>query len=202
MKKLLIVLSLFLSLLIFAQGFTVENNNLSFSEIVEVSTKTKAEIYKGIKLFLNETNEKSKYFIDLDDPESGIVSYSAQTPYYELSYMYLFKASYKATIDIKDGKFRYTIAKVDFFKNMIRLNLDLKSDYQSILEESDSQEELDRLNKELTETKRDKKKAEIVDTIEKTHRNIEEVKGNIEKTKKIISDQPLLIKEYILKNDW
>lgn len=202
MKKIFLIVTIFLSSITFAQEFKQEGDILSFFEIVEIPGKTKADIYKGIKLFLNDTNQKSKQFIDVDDPESGIISYSTGTPNYELSDLFYFKTKYKATIDIKDGKFKYSIAKIDFIQIVTKLNMELNTTYQSVLEEAESKKEFERLNKELTETKRDKRKDQIIDTINKKTKNVEEVKNKIEKTKNIISSQPQLIKEFILKNTW
>lgn len=201
MKKISFFLLLFSFTFVLSQEFKQVGDNISFSEIVELHGKSKSEIYKGIKLFLNDTNEKSKYFIDLDDIENDVISFSIETPNYGLSYLYWFKTQYKATIDIKDGKFRYTIGKIDFIRIIPKLTLELKTNYNDIVKEAESSEELERLHQELSSAKRERRKLELSDTIEKRKKNIAEVKKNIEKTKQIISSQPNLIKEYILKNE-
>ena len=71
------------------------------------TAKKKEDIYKAIKLWLNDSPNKTKNFIDVDDPTLGILSFNMISSEYILTKITRAQIEYKITIEIKDGKFRY-----------------------------------------------------------------------------------------------
>jgi hypothetical protein len=115
MKKLLLLLAL-IPFIAYAQNDSIpmKNGKIEYSGVVSAPGKTKNEIYITVKQWISETHKSSKYVIDLDDKDAGIIIIKdniflsnvvgKQKKFYNISSFQTIK------IEIKDERFKYTFS--------------------------------------------------------------------------------------------
>ncbi|SFJ15375.1 protein of unknown function [Kaistella treverensis] len=105
-----------------AQEFTNENGVDKFVQVMEVN-KSKIDIYKSLKLFLNQSVNKTKFVLDLDDEANGIISFNEHMEPKLVSEYEKGEPNYKVTIEIKENKFRYTASPINIDENLMGMKL-------------------------------------------------------------------------------
>lgn len=200
--KNIILIVLLISGYAFGQGFTEVGKDLTFTDIVEIPNKTRIDIYKAVKLFLNDTNQKSKYFIDMDNPDIGLISFRVRTSTLPMDEFFDMYTSYKATIDIKDGKLRYSTGNIDFFQVTRMLNSDLKLTYQSFLAVTDKTSQIADLESKYQSETKSKAKSKLLSELENEKRSQKGSKEALDKTKEIIASQSKAILAYTKSSEW
>lgn len=143
-----------------AQGFEESNGRTTFTKVVETAKK-KEDIYKAIKLWLNDSPNKTKNFIDVDDPTLGILSFNMISSEYILTKITRAQIEYKITIEIKDGKFRYRAS--DFTQKLNIMGSIITQSYKDFCDTS-------RIEKSILENDDLKK----IETKERKLKNIDE----------------------------
>lgn len=162
MKKLVLLINLmFMPIICFAQDFKIEGDDFTLSQVVDVPNKTKDEIYKGIKLYLNESSKKTKNFIDVDDSSLGMISYNERTAEYVISEFFSAYAVYKVTIDIKDNKFRYTINNFKVNQLFPYTTKPLELNYQQFVAIKNKANTISELEQKIAAETKDRKKEEL-----------------------------------------
>lgn len=164
MKNLLFILTFLPFTTVFSQEIKLIDGDYKLSEVVEVKA-TKDEIYKKIKTYLNQAANKSKYIIDTDDPNIGIISYNERTPEYRVSEFEINQASYKITTEIKDNKFRYTMSNINIEQNL--WGLKLNKEYSRYSDFAIEKTTIDEIEKTLLTEKNERKKVRLVSDKEK-----------------------------------
>ncbi|MEN5306823.1 DUF4468 domain-containing protein [Chryseobacterium cucumeris] len=142
MKKILLILIIIISYFPKCQNLELIDGDYSYTKVIEVN-KSKKEIYSSIKKWLNNSMTKSKYVIDQDDPETGIISFNEILPEVEYMYMKSSQVSYKINIDIKENKLRYRVNNITFNNKFAGL-ANYRQTYEGFL--SDINKETDTYN--------------------------------------------------------
>ncbi|WBS75706.1 DUF4468 domain-containing protein [Elizabethkingia meningoseptica] len=188
MKKIITLLAFSIGILSFSQEFKVVGDDYTFTQIIDIPGKNKIDIYKGIKLFLNDSSKRAKNFIDTDDSNIGIISYNEKTPYFPISEFFSISGSYKVTIDIKDNKFRYSVNNFKILQNIVGSDISLT--YPSFIAIKDSENKKLELEQKLSKETNPKKQQSIKEELSKIEieKRMSEIALN--KIKDIIKDNP------------
>ena len=179
-----------------AQGFEEIDGKTSFSKIVETSKK-KDEIYKALKLWLNDTPNKSKNFIDVDDPNIGVISFNMISEEYPISSISKTQVEYKITIEYKDNKFRFKAS--DFSQKYNLFGTTITLSYKSLSDISSNEKRIIDLENEKKSTTKEKKIREIDNKITDEKSEMELKMRASENFNKSIENFPYLLKEKIEK---
>ncbi|AZB23656.1 DUF4468 domain-containing protein [Chryseobacterium bernardetii] len=117
MKQMLIFLLFILSYFFHAQELQLVDGDYTYTKVLETN-KSKIDTYKTLKKWLNNSSTKSKYVIDQDDFETGLLSFNETLPEREFIYLQTSQVSYKVNIEIKDNKIRFRVNNI-ILKNNI-----------------------------------------------------------------------------------
>lgn len=202
MKKTLTLLTLVLSIFIFSQELEILDGDYTYTKVIEIN-KPKKEIYSVLKKWLNNATSKSKYVIDQDDPEIGIISFNERLPEMRYTYIQSTHITYKVNLEIKDNKIRYRINNIIFENNLSGL-VNIKRTYSNFLNEMDSEEKSLIANRKLynEETKeRIKKKYEY--EANNANNNLRDLISVEEFFKKqILLNENLITEKLNQKDEW
>ena len=203
MKK-LTFLFILISGFLFSQEFSINNYDLNYIKIIDIPNKGKNEIYKGIKSFLNSSAKNSKYFIDTDNLEIGLISYNEKTEMFPISEFFTLSATYKVTIDIKDNKLRYSVNNFSFVENVSLTGTEIKHNYENYISNLENKESIEKLEKNINSEGKEKKRNQLILELAKLKAEKQLKKDAIENIKKIIINNPDLYLKEINKvnSDW
>lgn len=203
MKK-LTFLFILISGFLFSQEFSINNYDLNYIKIIDIPNKGKNEIYKGIKSFLNSSARNSKYFIDTDNLEIGLISYNEKTEMFPISEFFTLSATYKVTIDIKDNKLRYSVNNFSFVENVSLTGTEIKHNYENYISNLENKESIEKLEKNINSEGKEKKRNQLILELAKLKAEKQLKKDAIENIKKIIiNNTDLYLKEINKVNsDW
>lgn len=203
MRKLTILFILF-SGFIFSQEFTVTKDDLTYVKVVDVPNKSKSDIYKGLKSFLNNSANNSKYLIDTDNLEIGLISYNEKTDKFPISEFSNLHASYKVSIDIKDNKFRYSINNFKFVVKYAIVNSEYNFTYKTYSDSLEDNKKIEELELKLSQETKEKKRNAILMEIAKEKAGKKLLQDAIDNIKKIIASNPDIYLQEINKSssDW
>lgn len=203
MKK-LTFLFILISGFLFSQEFSINNYDLNYIKIIDIPNKGKNEIYKGIKSFLNSSAKNSKYFIDTDNLEIGLISYNEKTEMFPISEFFTLSATYKVTIDIKDNKLRYSVNNFSFVENVSLTGTEIKHNYENYISNLENKESIEKLEKNINSEGKEKKRNQLILELAKLKAEKQLKKDAIENIKKIIiNNTDLYLKEINKVNsDW
>ncbi|WP_294248043.1 DUF4468 domain-containing protein [uncultured Chryseobacterium sp.] len=151
MRKNSILLFAFLAISVLANGQELEivDGDYTYTKVIE-SNKTKSEIYSTLKKWLNNVAVKSKFVIDQDDPDTGILSFNEALPTMEYDFLTTARTSYKVNIEIKDKKVRYIVNNIVLNKEFKQISIpEIKQPYNSLLKDIEAENEKYTLNKNL-----------------------------------------------------
>ena len=116
MKTIIIYLLIFTPILSFGQLIDElpgdESGKLNYSEVIQIDSVGKDELYRRSKQFLIDELESDKDIILLDDPESGIVLAKGFYDTYIGSTKY--QMWFTVKIQSKDGRYKYDIYSIYF----------------------------------------------------------------------------------------
>lgn len=188
----------------FSQEFSINNYDLNYIKIIDIPNKGKNEIYKGIKSFLNSSAKNSKYFIDTDNLEIGLISYNEKTEMFPISEFFTLSATYKVTIDIKDNKLRYSVNNFSFVENVSLTGTEIKHNYENYISNLENNESIEKLEKNINSEVKEKKRNQLILELAKLKAEKQLKKDAIENIKKIIINNPDLYLKEINKvnSDW
>lgn len=202
MKKTLTLLTLLFSFLIFSQELEILDGDYTYTKVIEIN-KPKKEIYSVLKKWLNNATSKSKYVIDQDDPETGIISFNERLPEMRYTYMQNTNITYKVNLEIKENKIRYRINNI-IFDNSLRGLVNIKRTYANFLNEMEVEEKNLSENRKLynEETKeRIKKKYEY--EANNANNNLRDLISVEEFFKKqILLNENLITEKLNQKDEW
>jgi hypothetical protein len=203
MKK-ITFLFILISGFMFSQEFSINNYDLNYIKIIDIPNKGKNEIYKGIKSFLNSSAKNSKYFIDTDNLEIGLISYNEKTEMFPISEFFTLSATYKVTIDIKDNKLRYSVNNFSFVENVSLTGTEIKHNYENYISNLENNESIEKLEKNINSEVKEKKRNQLILELAKLKAEKQLKKDAIENIKKIIINNPDLYLKEINKvnSDW
>ncbi len=179
-----------------AQEFEEIDGKISYTKIVETSKK-KDEIYKALKLWLNNTPNKSKNFIDVDDPNIGIISFNMISEEYPISSISKTQVEYKVIIEYKDNKFRFKAS--DFLQKYNLFGTKITLPYKNLSDLSSNKKRIVDLENEKKSTTKEKKIKEIDSKIADEKIDMELKLHAFENFNKSIENFPNLLKEKIEK---
>lgn len=93
-----------------------DNNEIEYSEVVQVEGMTKTELYNAARLWYADYFQDSKEVLELDDREGGVLIGTGWGDLYYRSNIGLSKQKLWKTIKIqvKDGRYKYTIQNIEF----------------------------------------------------------------------------------------
>jgi hypothetical protein len=198
--KIFFLLFLFATGLISAQEFSNENDVDKFVQVVEVN-KNKNDIYKAIKLYLNQNVKKTKLVLDVDDETNGIISYSEYMEPKLVSEFEKGEPTYKVTIEIKDNKFRYTASPININENLVGIKLERSL---TRFAESSTNDSLIKKNEEaIKNEKKEKKIAQLKSQIEDYQKSKNARLALVELVKLQLKQNVASLKEIVdKKDDW
>lgn len=103
MKKLLMLLTLFVSMIAAAQ-----DKPLTFSEVIQVEGKNQAEIYGGLREWVATTYNNGKAVTQMEDATTGTIILKALFPFKKggIYSAYEGNVNYILKLQAKDGRFR------------------------------------------------------------------------------------------------
>lgn len=203
MKK-ITFLFILISGFMFSQEFSINNYDLNYIKIIDIPNKGKNEIYKGIKSFLNSSAKNSKYFIDTDNLEIGLISYNEKTEMFPISEFFTLSGTYKVTIDIKDNKLRYSVNNFSFVEKVSLTGTEIKHNYEDYISNLENNESIEKLEKNINNEGKEKKRNQLILELAKLKAEKQLKKDAIENIKKIIiNNTDLYLKEINKVNsDW
>lgn len=199
MKK-FFLLFIFTTGLISAQEFSNENDVDKFVQVMEVN-KNKNDIYKAIKLYLNQNVKKTNLVLDVDDETNGIISYSEYMEPKLVSEFEKGEPTYKVTIEIKDNKFRYTASPININENLVGIKLERSL---TRFAESSTNDAMIKKNEEaIKNEKKEKKITQLKSQIEDYQKSKSARLALVELVKLQLKQNVVSLKEIVeKKDDW
>ena len=90
------------------------NGRIAISEIVQVPDITAKDLYARALLWVSQTFKTPKSVIQVQNPEIGLLTIKARTSVTSLG-----STEYSMTIQLKDGRYKYTITDIYFLYSEI-----------------------------------------------------------------------------------
>lgn len=117
MRLLIILLSISISIVVNAQSLPLDKNGkVNFSDVYEMDSLTKLELFSRAKLFISETFTSADAVIDLEDQTSGVIVAKGWSKI-EIQWAGVTvpqKLWYSIKIYCKEGKYKYEITDLYF----------------------------------------------------------------------------------------
>lgn len=109
MKKIILLLTLFVSMMAAAQ-----DKPLTFSEVIQVEGKSQAEIYGGLREWVATTYVNGKAVTQMEDASSGTIILKALFPFKKggIYSAYEGDVNYTLKLQAKDGRFRVEMSGI------------------------------------------------------------------------------------------